>query len=339
MNWENETVLVTGGASFIGSHLVEKLLDRGAGTVRIADDMSSGRKENLESVRSASNVEIGQVDLLDSEATTQALRGVTTVFHLAADHGGRGYVDTHQVNCARNMWMDQQLFSTAHDLGVERIVYASSGCVYPNHLQTDPEQQLYLTENLVGPPYDADNMYGWAKLMAEMTLRAYHLERGMKTASARYFTVYGPRGKVDHAIIMMLARAIIGQDPYEIWGDGSQVRNWTYVDDIAEGTIRCAEEIEDGSAINLGTMERNTVRDAAEYACNLAGISPDFKFLTHMPVGPVNRVADNELAFELLDWVPKTELFEGMQKTYDWMMEDRPVDAWRDEVEHKALER
>ena len=114
--------------------------------------------------------------------------------------------------------------------------------VYPNGLQADPSQVLYLGEDMVGPPYDADNMYGWAKLMAEMTLRAYYKDWGMKSACCRYFTVYGPRGVENHAVIAMIARAYIGQDPFVVWGTGEQIRNWTYVDDIVEGTIRAAEK-------------------------------------------------------------------------------------------------
>ena len=85
---------------------------------------------------------------------------------------------------------------------------------------------------MVGPPYDADNMYGWAKLMAEMTLQAYHRDFGLKSASCRFFTVYGERGVENHAVIAMIARAFVRQDPFEVWGDGTQIRNWTYVGDI-----------------------------------------------------------------------------------------------------------
>ena len=99
------------------------------------------------------------------------VEGIDVVFHLAAIHGGRGYVDLHQAACAQNLAMDGMLVKAAHEAGVEKFVFASSGCVYPNYLQTDVSQELYLTEDMVGPPYDADNMYGWAKLMTEMTLR------------------------------------------------------------------------------------------------------------------------------------------------------------------------
>jgi len=240
------------------------------------------------------------------------------VFHLAADHGGRGYVDLHQAGPASNLFLDGVVFWEALRAKVEKVVYASSGCVYPNYMQNDPTKELYLREEDVKPPHDADNMYGWAKLMAELTLQAYHREHGLGAASCRYFTVYGPRGIENHAVIAMIARAFVRQDPFEVWGDGTQIRNWTYVDDIVNGTILAAEKINDGTAVNLGTMERIRVIDAANMAAEFAGYKPQIKNRMDMPTGPVNRVADNALAKKLLGWQPKTLFREGMRKTMDW---------------------
>ena len=218
------------------------------------------------------------------------------VFHLAAIHGGRGYVDLHQAPCAQNLAMDGMLVKAAHEGGVEKFVFASSGCVYPNHLQTDVSQELYLTEEMVGPPYDADNMYGWAKLMTELTLQAYHQDFGFKSASCRFFTVYGERGVENHAVIAMIARAFVKQNPFEVWGDGTQVRNWTYVGDIVSGMVLAAEKIDDGTAINLGTEERTRVIDAVREVLRYTGQEAEIKLLPHMPTGPLNRVASNSLA-------------------------------------------
>jgi len=177
MDWNGRRVLVTGGTSFIGSHLVDALVQRNA-IVRVVDNLSSGRLEYLRDHLAAERVEFIRGDLLEAGLAESVVNGMSIVFHLAADHGGRGYVDLHQAACASNLALDGVLFLACKNAGVDKIVYASSGCVYPNSIQGDPNEILYLTEDMVGPPCDADNMYGWAKLMGEMTLKSYCQEWG-----------------------------------------------------------------------------------------------------------------------------------------------------------------
>jgi len=317
MRWEQQQVLVTGGASFIGSALVDALVERGA-KVRVVDNLSSGRLSNLQTHLDSRRIEFLQGNLLDPGVCQQAVAGCDYAFHLAADHGGRGYVDLHQTACSTNLILDGLLFRACYKADVGKVVFASSGCIYPNLLQTDTKQILYLTEQQSGPPYDADNLYGWAKLMGEKTLQAYYREHGMKSASCRYFTVYGERGHENHAVIAMIARAFVKQDPFIVWGTGEQIRNWTYVGDIVEGTIRAAEVIEDGTAVNLGTMERVRVLDAVSEVLRYTGHSAKIELHPELPTGPLNRVADNALAKELLNWEPKVRFVDGLHRTIDW---------------------
>lgn len=317
MDWKGRKVLVTGGASFIGSQLVDALMARDA-RVRVVDDLSSGKAENIEKHVRGDGIEFLKQDLTKPGVIRKAMAGVEIVFHLAADHGGRGYVDRHQVECSTNLILDGMIFKTAHELAVEKVVYASSGCVYPNHVQMNPAEEIYLTENMVGPPYDADNMYGWSKLMGELTLKSYYKQFGLKSASCRYFTVYGPRGVENHAVIAMIARAFIGEDPFEVWGTGEQVRNWTYIEDVVEGTILAAERIDDATAVNLGTMERIRVLDAVNEILRYTGHKAKIATRPEMPTGPLNRVADNRLAKKLLGWQPKVGFTEGLRRTIDW---------------------
>jgi len=330
--WNRKRVLVTGGTSFIGSHLVDALVERGA-QVRVVDDLTSGRVENIEEHLSRGRVTFVEADLREPGVARAAMNGIEVVFHLAADHGGRGYVDLHQAGPASNLFLDGLIFWEAVKAGVEKVVYASSGCVYPNYMQTDTNKEIYLREEDVKPPHDADNMYGWAKLMAELTLQAYHREYKLGAASCRYFTVYGPRGVENHAVIAMIARAFVGQDPFEVWGDGTQIRNWTYVDDIVSGTILAAEKIHDGTAVNLGTMERVRVIDAAKMVLEFSGQRAEIRLLPHMPTGPANRVADNKMARKLLGWEPKTPFREGLRKTMDWYFASKKKEQVRGVLE------
>lgn len=329
-DWTRRRVLVTGGASFIGSHLVQRLVKAGA-YVTVIDDLTSGRLANLEDVKTHIELRCGNL------AHDNLLGGpCDVIFHLAADHGGRGYIDTHQSAGATNMLIDQRVFHYALERN-SKVVYASSGCIYPTHLQTHEAGDLLLRENDDGPPYAADNLYGWAKLMGEMTLQAYYEEHGLPSVSLRYFTVYGPRAKEDHAVMALIAKAFTAQDPFEIWGDGTQVRNWTFVDDIVEGTVLAAELVGDASAINLGTEERTTVTAAAELICASLNHSPRFFYDVGKPTGPLNRVASNQQAKDLLDWQPKTLFRDGVAKTIAWYVQAKDPRVVEDLLKRGAL--
>jgi len=315
--WSGKKVLITGGASFIGSSLADQLIARGA-IVRVVDDLTSGHRDNIQGHIDGGKIEFLHADLREPGITRGAVAGIDTVFHLAADHGGRGYVDLHQAGPASNFFLDGVVFAEALRAKVRKVVFASSGCVYPNFLQADTSKEFYLTEDLTKGPNDADNTYGWAKLMGEFTLQAYANEHGLKAASCRYFTVYGPRGVENHAVIAMIARAFVGQNPFEVWGDGTQIRNWTYIDDIVSGTILAGEKIDDGTPVNLGTMERVRVIDAVKMVLEMTGQTAEIKLLRDMPTGPLNRVADNFRAKRLLGWEPQIPFREGLRRTIDW---------------------
>ncbi len=331
-------VLVTGGASFIGSHLVDALVSLGA-RVRVIDDLSSGNLKNIHHHVDSGAIEFARADLLSPSVSAESVAGIHTVFHLAADHGGRGYVDLHQADCATNLVLDGVVFRACRLVGVDKVVYASSGCVYPNYLQTDSDQVMYLAEDQVGPPYDADNMYGWAKLMGELSLRAYYQDYGLKSVSCRYFTVYGPRGHENHAVMAMIARAFTLQDPLEVWGSGRQVRNWTFVSDIVDGTLRAAARIDDARAVNLGTRERLRVIDAVNLVMDATGHRPEIRLRPDMPTGPMNRVADPSLAGRLLGWTPRVRFADGLRRTIDWYARTQRRDEVADRLAHRLTER
>ena len=339
MDWSSCKILVTGGASFIGSHLCDRLIEEKAAPIRVVDDLSSGVLSNIQKHIDDGRIEFIQGDLLHQDVAEETVRGIDVVFHLAAIHGGRGYVDLHQAMCAQNLALDGILVKAAREAGVDRFLFASSGCVYPNHIQADVNEELYLSEDMVGPPYAADNMYGWAKLMTEMTLKHSYEDLGFKSASCRLFTVYGERGVENHAVMAMTARAFIGQNPFEVWGDGTQIRNWTYVKDIVSGMVLAAEHIKDGSAVNLGTEERIRVIDAVKEVLRYTGHEAEIRLRADMPTGPVNRVADNRLAGELLGWKPRLAFTEGLHRTIDWYFSTKQREQVRATLQHMLTER
>jgi nucleoside-diphosphate-sugar epimerase len=348
---KGKLVLVTGGASFIGSHLVDTLLTKGA-DVRVADDFSSGKLKNLQYPMTKkgldkwayNNLAVYKGDLKDRNFTRHMVDGVDVVFHLAALHGGRGYIDTHPAECSSNMILDQMVFEESCKAGVNKICFASSACVYPAYLQEQAGSNYLLKEDDADPfvrdKAFADLEYGWAKLMGEMALKAYHKEYGMKTAAVRIFTAYGPRENETHAIIALIAKAFIKMDPYVIWGTGKQDRNFTYVQDIADALILASEKIEDGSAVNAGRNDRLTINQAIELVFDIVGWRPKkIERDLSKPQGVASRAADLTKALKVLNWAPKVSYKEGFKETIDWYFANHDVAAVKANLEKSLLER
>jgi UDP-glucose 4-epimerase len=350
--WGSRRVLVTGGASFIGSHLVDTLLIKGAEVI-VADDFSSGKLFNLQyplrekkknRIWIFKDLVVYRGDLKNKSFTKAMVKDVDVVFHLAALHGGRGYIHTHPAECCTNMILDQLVFEEAYKAGVERVCFASSACVYPRYLQEKTGSSYLLKEDDADPfvrdKAFADLEYGWAKLMGEMALKAYHRQYGMKTSSVRIFTAYGPRENETHAIIALIAKAFIKMDPYVIWGTGKQERNFTYVQDIVDALILAAEKIEDGSPVNAGRDDRISIDSAANLIFKIVGWKP--KKIIHdlsKPEGVSSRAADLTRAKKVLGWIPKVSYKDGFERTIKWYFSVKEKEKIKASLEQLLMER
>lgn len=318
-----KNAVVTGGASFIGSHLVDKLVELGA-NVTVIDDLSSGRLENLEKSKSKIKFIKKDLEYITKDELKSLFKDQNLVFHLAAVHGGRGYIATHPADVCSNLSIDHHVFEGAMNSNVENIVFASTACVYPTELQAKVGSDYKLKEADADPTnlegyMSADIEYGWGKLMSEMQMHAFIKQYGLKGCPVRFVTAYGPRENETHAIIALIYKAVNKMDPYAIWGDGKQERDFTYVEDIVEGTILAAQKIKDGTPINLGTGRRYTIIETVETICKIIGWKPSkFKFETNMPVGALSRALDNTRATQLLGWIPRFTLEEGLRRTIEW---------------------
>ena len=266
--WNDTNVLVTGGASFIGSHLVDRLVSLGA-HVSVADDLSTGKMDNLE--QSKDKIKFIKTDLeYNSKSEARNIfKDNEIVFHLAADHGGRGYISSHPADVCSSFAVDHHVFEACSDTNVEKVIFSSSACVYPTDLQKDIGSDYKLKEtdsntSNLDSYLSADIEYGWAKLMSEVQMNAFKKQFGLKGCPVRFVTAYGPREDETHAIIAFIYKAVEKMDPYEIWGNGQQERDFTYVEDIVDGTMLCAEKISDMTPINLGTGVRYKMTDVAQ---------------------------------------------------------------------------
>jgi nucleoside-diphosphate-sugar epimerase len=354
MELKNKPILVTGGASFIGSTLVDTLIKRGASVV-VADNFSSGKLSNLENhlpnLKKTSNnswisdnLTIFEGDLKDRNFTRFVMKDVGSVFHLAAAHGGRGYIHSHPAQCCTNMALEQIVFEEAWKADVDRVCFASSACVYPSYLQSE-KGSTYLLKEDDAHPFErdkafADLEYGWAKLMGEMTLKAYHRQYGMKTSSVRIFTAYGPRENETHAIIALIAKAFVEANPYVIWGSGEQDRNFTHVQDIVDALILASEKIEDGSTVNAGRDDRITINQSADLVFDITGWQPE-KVVHDIskPEGVASRAADLTRARKILGWEPEVSYEKGFKKTIDWYFANKSKEEIKKNLDRLLMER
>ena len=334
--WSNKRVCVTGGAALIGSHLVEELLKLNPKALWVVDDMSSGKQENL-----PPNVPVYYKDLRDDESA-ETLYNANIVFHLAAAHGGRAFVDTHDVECYDNFDIDTTVYRLcAESKHVEKVVYMSSACAYDTSIQQDVTADLKLSESMIdyAKPIVPDGAYGEQKYVSEKILRAYAKRGAFKGVAVRGFTVYGKRVSLTHFIGAAIARTMIHQDPLVIFGDGNQKRNWTFASDTARGLILAAEKMDEG-VVNIGTEEANTPNTVYPILWDLFGWQPkEIQYQPNHLVGTANRIADASKARELLGWTPQYDIRRGLAETVAWFKEHYTVDELQDHFEQKLFER
>jgi len=334
--WEDKRVIVTGGASFIGSHLVDELVELGA-SVTVIDNFSSGTLANLSQSRHKINIITLDLEWCSLGEVVGSFKDHEVVFHLAATHGGRGYITTHPADVSSNFAIDHHVLEASLKTDVEKVISASSACAYPPELQDTTDSNYLLREDDSNPfklnkPLSADIEYGWAKLIGEIQLIAFIKQYGLKGCSLRFVTAYGPRENETHAIIALIYKAFEKMDPYHIWGSGEQDRDFTYVADIVEGTVKAAEKITDGTPINLGTGVRYKIKDVAARIFEAMGWKPNrIVFDTSKPVGVATRALNISKAKKLLSWEPRVSLEEGLKKTISWYVNTHALKGYVDE--------
>lgn len=315
--WKNKRVLVTGGAGFIGSHLVELLVEAGA-KVRVADNLERGAMKNLKAVKN--DIEMLKTDLRNLNNCRKAVKGMKVVYNLAAKVTGIEYNRTHQADMFENNMLLQQYPLNASALeGVPRFMQLSTACIYPHDAKVPTPE----SEGVRGEPEPTNAGYGWAKRMGERLAEYYARETGMEIGIVRPFNAYGPRDYYDtatsHVIPALIKKVLDGMNPVEVWGSGNQQRVFVHAKDFATGLLLLGEKYAVPDPVNLGHDEDVSMKELLKKIQHLTGIHHPPFFNTKMPEGYPKRAADTKKLRKVTGgFVPAISLEEGLKEMIEW---------------------
>jgi GDP-D-mannose 3',5'-epimerase len=310
-------VLVTGAGGFVGGHLVKALLDEGHSRVHAVDIRPL---EQWKQVHPAALNGAG-VDVSVQANANVAAANCESVYHLAADSGGMGYISYHHADCMTNILADVQMARAALNAGA-RIYYASSSCIYPLHIQESPDTPPIKESDALATYFDPEQGYGWEKLYAEFVYQAYASDKGLEARIGRFYSVYGPHGwykggreKAPTALCRKVATAkLTGAKSIEVWGDGTARRTFTYVDDAIAAVLAitasdCAEPL------NVGSPKSSSIDELVAVIEDIAGYRVEREYIDG-PVGVAGRPSDDTKIRNMVGWKPQVSFREGLERTY-----------------------
>jgi len=309
--------LVCGAGGFIGGHLVKRLKQEGF-WVRGVD-----LKYPEFSETAANDFIIG--DLRDPAVCKSVTdRPFDEVYQLAADMGGAGYIFTgeHDSEVMHNSAMiNLNMVDISRTMGVKKIFYSSSACIYPEYNQMDPDNPECSEDSAY--PAQPDSEYGWEKLFSERMYLSYYRNHGLEVRIARFHNIFGPEGawnngreKAPAALCRKIAETKDGGE-IKMWGDGKQTRSFLYIDECLDGVRRLMDSDFLGP-VNIGSEEMITINGLANMIMNIAGKKLRIRHIEG-PLGVRGRNSDNKLIYRKLGWEPTMPLEDGLRLTYAWI--------------------
>lgn len=308
-------ILVTGGAGFIGSNLVDALAEKGAHEILVADDFSTGTRENLAHHASDPRVRVVELDIRDKARVRELMRGVDFVYHLAVQCVRVSIRDpylVHEVNATATL----HLLTAALDENVKRFVYCSSSEVYGTalHVPMNEEHPLVPT-----------TPYGASKLAGEVYARSFYLTYGLPVTVVRPFNTYGPRehfeGPYGEVIPKFVVRAL-NDAPLVVFGDGSQTRDFTEVSDTVRGLIAAGEcDALVGNVVNIARGQEVSINELAQIVLEtLPQSKSKIEHQAPRPGDVQRHSADIARAKQILGFEPRVEIRDGVKRYVDWLM-------------------
>ena len=317
----SKPILVCGAGGFIGGHLVAALRAQGR-SVRAAD-----QKPLADWYQRFDDVDNRQLDLAERAPCEQAVEGCGTVYNLAADMGGMGFIELNKALCMLTVLINTHLLMAARKFGVERFFFSSSACVYNADKQRDPNVTALKEEDAY--PALPEDGYGWEKLFSERMCRHFREDFGVITRVGRYHNVYGPHGTYDggrEKAPAAVCRKVIsaklqGKHEIEIWGSGEQTRSFMFIDDCVKGTQMLLES-DFVEPLNIGSSELVSINQLVDLVEEIAGVKLHRNYNLKAPKGVNGRNSDNTLIQKVFGWEPGTRLRDGMEITYRWIYDE-----------------
>ncbi len=307
-----DNILVTGGAGFIGSHVVDKLIERNMMPI-VVDDLSSGKLENLDPKALFYHQDINDEEMMERVFRIHRPR---YVFHLAAQISVSKSVREPLDDAMMNIIGTLKLLELATANGAEKFIFSSTGgAIYGDDVSTVPTPE---TE-----PANPCSPYGIAKLSVDHYLRFYSVSRHLTCISLRYGNVYGPRQNPDGeaGVVAIFAKGMIQNDTVRVFGDGENVRDYVYVEDVAEANVNCVTH-EDSDIFNIGTGTGTTVNRLFETMAKVSGYDRKPVYEEPRPGDLRVSILNSEKAQEKLKWRPKVCIEDGLVKTIDFFREE-----------------
>ena len=311
MDLTDKKIMLIGGAGLVGSHIVDQLLDEPVKEIIIFDNFARGTRTNISNATKNPKVKVVESSMTDPDALHRELTGVDGVFLLASLWLGE-CVNTPRSAWEVNVMGTWNVVEACHDLGVKRIVYSSSASVYGNAIFTPMTEEH---------PFNNRTTYGATKIANEQMFRAIYEQHKLPYIGYRYMNVYGPRmdyeGTYVSVIMKALDRIFSGQPPV-IFGDGSQVYDFIYVEDVARANILgmkadCADEF-----FNIGMGVGTSIKELVDMLLELTGSSLKPDFLPQAQSFVTNRIGSTEKAEEMIGFKAHTRLVDGLRKVIDW---------------------
>jgi GDP-D-mannose 3', 5'-epimerase len=316
----NKPVVVCGAGGVFGGLVINRLFDRGEERV-IAVDIK--QPSDWVQVHPKADIVVADLSILDN--CERVITDARHVYNFVAEVGNIYHIRSHKTRCMLNILPDAHLLIAAQKHGVDRVFYASSSCVYNSDLQERADAPA-LKESDAYPALPEDG-YGWEKLFAERLCGHFYEEYGLQVRIARYHNCYGPfstytggKEKAPAALCRKIVEAkLTGMHEIEIWGDGTQMRSFLYIDDAMDATMMLMES-DVSEPLNVGSSEMVSIDQLVDIIENIAGIKVKRKYdVDKVKRGVYCRNSDNTHVTAKIGWAPKTSLAEGLEKTYRWI--------------------